>query len=159
LDAPLTWKIGPASYGASSTPRASQINAFVRIIAAAKTETPDASNGAYAASRLFVHMTPSGSGDYTLVDSTSKVTDESGAKVAFIIAVAESEAEDSSAETTWHSSTGLISVKVDSENRYHASTIEPLTLTRHEDSGTGVPDSPDQISFEMQNIFGNEDPG
>jgi len=159
IDAPITWMIGSASYSMPEPALGGQLNAAgLRIITSARDDTLDADNGAYAGAQLVLHMSVSGTGNYTLVDNTNSVSTPNGAKVAFIIATAFSD-EDRTNESTWVSTSGLISVKVDSNGLYHLSTIEPLVLTKDDNynrPGAGIPESPDQISFQMQNVYGIE---
>lgn len=151
LDAPATWSLGPATYvvpGANST---SQINIAGRVIVSASTNDEDTGNAEYSGSQLTLQLSQGGTGDYTVVDNIN--LDPGGSRVAFVSVRAGTEV-DGLARSSYVSTTGLISIQVDADGGYHASTIEPLTLTRDSDIGTGVPNSPDQISFTMRNIFG-----
>lgn len=151
LDAPATWSLGPATYvvpGANST---SQINIAGRVIVSVSTDDQDTGNAEYSGSQLTLQLSQGGTGDYTVVDNIN--LDPGGSRVAFVSVRAGTEV-DGLARSSYVSTTGLISIQVDADGGYHASTIEPLTLTRDSDIGTGVPNSPDQISFTMSNIFG-----
>lgn len=154
LDAPITWSLGDASYSGLGEVSGAQQNIAGRAIVSISTNDEDAGNGEFNGSRLFLHLTQGGSGDYTVVDNFSIETiTGSGTNVAYVIVSAGTETGDL-AETDWESVTGVVSVVVDNNGSYHVSTIEPLTLTRASDQNGGIPNSPDQISFEMQNIHG-----
>jgi len=150
--APRIWSLGPASY---EVDRGSQQRFAGRVITINLVPEGDDANGDYAGSQLNLSLTQSRPGDYTVVDSVNLDAGPGVSMLAYIEVSAGTQAP-GLASTKWESSTGLISVRIDDDGNYHASTIEPLILSRRFDNGTGVPDSPDQISFEMQNIFGVE---
>jgi hypothetical protein len=151
LNGPSTWSAGPANYTLPAGNSAAQINIAGRVIVSASTVDQDSGNAEYNGSLLTLQLSQRGTGDYTVVDNIN--LEGGGSRVAFIRVTAGTEVE-GLARSTWVSSTGLISIRRDDSGRYHASTIEPLTLTRTQDEGTGVPNSPDQITFTMSNIFG-----
>jgi len=168
LDAPLCWTLGPATYGEGAI--ALQRNARGRTMLSVTTPRNDTSNGDYAGSTVTLLLSGNGisngdgSSNYTVVDTISRYPDTG---TAFIVVTAGTEREPL-ASSRWASSTGLIAVKADlqivddgSENDgsygvLHVSTIEPLMLTRDFVQGTGVPNSPEHISFEMQNLHGQD---
>lgn len=151
LDAPATWSVGPATYVVPAAVATTQINIAGRVIVSVSTEDQDTENDEYSGSQLTLQLSQGGTGDYTVVDNIN--LDPGGSRVAFVAVSVGTEVEEL-ARSRYASSTGLISVRVDADGVYHASTIEPLTLTRDFDEGSGVPNSPDQISFTMSNIFG-----
>jgi len=139
LDGPRTWSVGPATYILHGADSGLQQNIAGRVIVLVSTDDQDS---------LTLQLSQRGTGDYTVVDNIN--LDGGGSRVAFVNVIAGTEVE-GLARSRWVSSTGLISVRVDASGGYHATTIEPLTLTRDFDEGTGVPDSPDQIRFTMSN--------
>ena len=151
LDGPSNWSVGPANYTLPADVSGVQQNIAGRAIVSVSTVDRDTGNGEYRGSRLTLQLSQGGSGNYTVVDNIN--LDYGGSRVVFVAVNAGTEVE-GLASSKWVSSAGLISVKVDDNGSYHATTLEPLTLTRESNQGSGVPNSPDQISFEMSNIFG-----
>ena len=158
LELPMRWTLGPATYGEGAITW--QRSGADRTVLFIGTPPNDSKNGDYAGSSITLLFSGSGSAsgsgsDYFVVDNISNSAANGVNGVVNIVVTAGLERVPL-ASSRWTSNNGVISVTIDSLGQLHVSTPEPLILTRDFNQGTGVPDSPDHISFEMQNLHGIE---
>ena len=154
LDAIRAWALGPASYQVTDDAATAQQSSETRVVIVISTSGFDGSNGLYSGSGVSMTLNAVGAGDYTLTDTSTLVSLGDSVRAGTLTVTAGTLNVNPLRNSTWEATTGTVSVRVGEDGRYHVSTTEPLTLTRNPiaDFNGGIPDSPDQISFTMQNL-------
>jgi len=149
-----TWQLDDKLFISGGELSRTQSNQSDMVTIIVGDEVFDNSNGVYSGGRVSIFLSSTGSGIYALTDKDNFTTAiASGIKVGSLNVAAGTLSNN---ETQWATSatSGIVSVTVNSEGRYFVSTTEPLILTRKSNVGTGIPGSPDQVSFSMRNING-----
>lgn len=148
-----TWTLDDKLFVGGGENLRTQSNQVDHVIIVVGDEVFDNSNGVYSGGSIKIILSLTGNGVYSVSDiANTQAMFGSGAKVASITVTAGTLSNN---PTQWATTTsGTVTVNVNQQGRYFVSTTQPLILTRKLDIGTGIPGSPDQITFNMRTING-----
>jgi|GEM_PF-4600115 len=147
------WSMGDNDYaGGTSSGNIGDNGVGVLVLSTTGENGP---NGDYAGSGITMAYAANGGGSYEVVskaDLVSRLNDNPMAKVTTIACTVGTQKVSPLASSAYEMKSGSVSVIIDSNGKYHF-TVVSGTMEKILDLGSGVPDSPDSISFKMTNGF------
>jgi len=152
-----TWSLGDNDYvgGTSSSSMEQTTNIGVTVV----SSVGDTSNGAFSGSALSISHTLNGPGVYQLTTTSELVQADPQDSTALLADISITVGTGTTSATNYISSdsSGFIIAAVDEDGVYHFSTETGATLNRSIEVNGGVPNAPEQLDLEMNNVFDFQD--